>query len=58
MITFAIGLLIGGFIGYWIYPFRMAYKLYKIKRKLAQLELDHMKMMEDLHGTQWNEDNL
>ena len=54
MITFAIGL----FIGYWIYPFRMAYKLYKIKRKLAQLELDHMKMMEDLHGTQWNEDNL
>lgn len=54
MITFVIGLI----IGYWLYPLRMAWKLYKINRKLVQLELDHMRMMEDLRGNQWNEDNL
>lgn len=54
MITFAIGL----FVGYWLYPLRMAWKLYKISKQLRKLEVDHMKMMEDLQGTQWNEDNL
>jgi hypothetical protein len=54
MITFAIGL----FIGYWIYPTRMLWKLYKIKRKIEKIEIDFMKTREDLHGKQWNEDNL
>ena len=54
MITFLIGL----FLGYWIYPARMFWKLYKINRKLVQLELDHMKLMKDIKGTQWNEDKL
>lgn len=54
MITFAIGL----FIGYWIYPLRMLYKLYKIKKKITQLEKEFMETREDLHGKQWNEDNL
>ena len=54
MIIFLIGLL----LGYWLYPARMFWKLYKINRKLVQLELDHMKMMEDLKGGQWNEDKL
>ena len=48
----------GLFIGYWLYLFNMTWKLYKIQKKLVALELDHMKMMEDLRGTQWNEDNL
>jgi hypothetical protein len=53
-ITFVIGL-IGG---YWLYPLRMTWKLYKISQQIRRLEIDHMKMMEDLRGTQWNEDNL
>ena len=57
MITLAI-FLIGVLIGYWLYPLRMAWKLYKISKQLKQLELDHMKVMRDLHGKQWNEDNL
>jgi uncharacterized membrane protein YciS (DUF1049 family) len=58
MITFLIALIIGVIIGYWLYPLRMALRLYKISKKIKQLELDHMKMMEDLHGSQWNEDKL
>jgi hypothetical protein len=57
MITLAV-FLSGVLIGYWLYPLRMAWKLYKISKQLKQLELDHMKVMEDLHGKQWNEDNL
>jgi uncharacterized membrane-anchored protein YhcB (DUF1043 family) len=53
-----IALIIGVVIGYWVYPLRMAFRLYKIGKKLKQLELDHMTMMEDLRGKQWNEDNL
>jgi hypothetical protein len=53
-VTFVIGL-IGG---YWLYPLRMTWKLYKISQQIRRLEIDHMKMMEDLRGTQWNEDNL
>jgi hypothetical protein len=52
--TFVVGLL----TGYWLYPLRMAWKLYRISKQIKQLELDHMKMMEDLRGPQWNEDNL
>jgi len=52
--TFVVGLL----AGYWLYPLRMAWKLYRISKQIKQLELDHMKMMEDLRGPQWNEDNL
>jgi hypothetical protein len=58
MITFMIALLIGVFIGYWSYPLRMAFKLYKIGKQVRALELDHMKLMNDLRGPQWNEDNL
>jgi hypothetical protein len=57
MITFLV-FCVGLFIGYWLYLFNMTWKLYKIQKKLVRLELDHMKMMEDLHGSQWNEDNL
>lgn len=53
-ITFAVGLV----AGYWLYPLRMAWKLYRISKQLTRLEIDHMKMMEDLRGPQWNEDNL
>jgi uncharacterized membrane-anchored protein YhcB (DUF1043 family) len=53
-----IALIAGVIIGYWLYPLRMAFKLYKIGKKVRQLELDHMKLMNDLHGSQWNEDNL
>jgi len=58
MITFMIALIIGVIIGYWLYPLRMAFRLYKISKKIKQLEIDHMEMMEDLRGKQWNEDNL
>jgi hypothetical protein len=58
MITFMMALIMGLIIGYWLYPLRMAFKLYKIGKKVRQLELDHMKLMNDLHGSQWNEDNL
>ena len=57
MITFFV-FCVGLFIGYWLYLFNMTWKLYKIQKKLVRLELDHMKMMEDLRGSQWNEDNL
>jgi hypothetical protein len=36
----------------------MAIKLYKISKKIKQLEIEHMAIMEDLRGKQWNEDNL
>ena len=52
--TFVAGLI----VGYWLYPLRMAWKLYRISKQIKQLELDYMKMMEDLRGPQWNEDNL
>ena len=58
MMTFCIAFFIGLFMGYWLYPLRMAFRLYKIGKKLKQIEIDHMKMMEDLRGPQWNEDNL
>jgi hypothetical protein len=54
MITFVIGLI----AGYWLYPLRMARKLYKINKQLVQIELEHMKMMNDLKNGNWNEDNL
>ena len=52
--TFVVGLI----AGYWLYPLRMAWKLYKISKAIRRLEIDHMKMMEELKGSQWNEDNL
>ena len=58
MITFAIGLLIGGFIGYWIYPLYMMVKLYRIGKRIAEIESGLMELKDDLHGKQWNEDNL
>jgi hypothetical protein len=54
IIVFCLGL----FIGYWAYLFNMTWKLYKIQKKLVAIELEHMKVMEDLKGIQWNEDNL
>jgi hypothetical protein len=54
IIVFCLGL----FIGYWTYLFNMTWKLYKIQKKLVAIELEHMKVMEDLKGKQWNEDNL
>jgi hypothetical protein len=57
MITFIV-FLVGVFIGYWLYLFNMTWKLYKIQKKLVAIELEHMKVMEDLKGKQWNEDNL
>lgn len=52
--TFVVGLI----AGYWLYPLRMAWKLYKISKAIRRLEIDHMKLMEELKGSQWNEDNL
>ena len=57
MITFIV-FCVGLFIGYWLYLFNMTWKLYKIQKKLVTIELEHMKVMEDLKGKQWNEDNL
>lgn len=54
MIAFALGLM----LGYWLYPVRMLYKLYRIKLKLRKLELDLMETREGFDGKQWNEDNL
>jgi hypothetical protein len=54
MIYFVTGL----FLGYWVYPMRMMWKLYKIKKKIEKLEAEFMATKEDLHGKQWNEDNL
>ena len=56
MITFIV-FCVGLFIGYWLYLFNMTWKLYKIQKKLVAIELEHMKVMEDLKGKQWNEDN-
>jgi hypothetical protein len=36
----------------------MTWKLYKISKAIRRLEIDHMKLMEELKGSQWNEDNL
>jgi hypothetical protein len=58
MITFWIALISGVIIGYWVYPLRMAFRLYRISKKIKQLEIEHMALMEDLRGRQWNEDNL
>jgi uncharacterized membrane protein len=58
MITFMIALIIGVVIGYWAYPLYMMIKLYRIKKRIEQIEKDFMGLKEDLYGTQWNEDNL
>ena len=52
--TFVIGVV----LGYWLYPARMFWKLHKINKLLTEVELQHMKMKEQLEGKQWNEDNL
>jgi hypothetical protein len=51
-------LALGMIIGYWLYPLNMTFKLMKINKKLVALEIEHMKIMEDLNGKQWNEDKL
>jgi hypothetical protein len=53
-----ITLIIGLIGGYWLYPLRMTWKLYKISKAIQRLEIDHMKLMDELKGKQWNEDNL
>ncbi len=58
MITFMIALLIGVVIGYWAYPLYMMIKLYRIRKRIVQIEKDFMELKDDLYGTQWNEDNL
>ena len=58
MINFMIALILGIVIGYWAYPLYMAIKLYRIKKRIEQIERDFMAMKDDLYGTQWNEDNL
>ena len=58
MTLFFIALALGMIIGYWAYPLNMAFKLMKINKKLVALEIEHMKIMEDLNGKQWNEDKL
>jgi len=58
MITFMIALIIGVIIGYWAYPLYMMIKLYRIRRRIEQIEKDFMKLKDDLYGKQWNEDNL
>jgi hypothetical protein len=58
MITFFTALALGTIIGYWLYPLNMTFKLMKINKKLVALEVEHMKIMEELNGTQWNEDKL
>lgn len=58
MITFMIALIIGVIIGYWAYPLYMMIKLYRIKKRIEQIEKDFMGLKEDLYGAQWNEDNL
>jgi len=54
ILTFAVGV----FVGYWAYPFYMMIKLYRIKKRIEAIEKDFMVLKEDLHGKQWNEDNL
>jgi uncharacterized membrane-anchored protein YhcB (DUF1043 family) len=58
MITFMIALIIGVIIGYWAYPLYMMIKLYRIRKKIEQIEKDFMELKDDLYGKQWNEDNL
>jgi len=58
MITFMIALIIGVIIGYWIYPLYMMFKLYRIRKRIEQIEKDFMELKDDLYGKQWNEDNL
>lgn len=58
MITFMIALLIGVVIGYWAYPLYMMIKLYRIRKRIEQIEKDFMELKGDLYGKQWNEDNL
>ena len=58
MITFMIALIIGVIIGYWAYPLYMMIKLYRIKKRIEQIEKDFMELKDDLYGKQWNEDNL
>jgi len=58
MINFLIGLVMGVVIGYWAYPLYMMIKLYRIKKRIEQIEKDFMGLKDDLYGKQWNEDNL
>jgi hypothetical protein len=58
MINFMIALILGVIIGYWAYPLYMMIKLYRIKRRIEQIEKDFMGLKDDLYGKQWNEDNL
>ncbi len=58
MITFMVALLIGVVIGYWAYPLYMMIKLYRIKKRIEQIEKNFMELKDDLYGKQWNEDNL
>jgi hypothetical protein len=58
MINFLIGLFIGVIIGYWVYPLYMMIKLYRIRKRIEQIEKDFMELKDDLYGKQWNEDNL
>jgi len=51
-------LAVGVFVGYWAYPVYMAIKLYRIKKRIERIEFDFMELKDDLHGKQWNEDNL
>jgi uncharacterized membrane protein len=53
-----IALIIGVIIGYWAYPLYMMIKLYRIKKRIEQIEQDFMGIKDDLYGKQWNEDNL
>ncbi len=58
MITFMIALIIGVIIGYWVYPLYMMIKLYRIRKRIEQIEKNFMELKDDLYGKQWNEDNL
>ncbi len=58
MMTFMIALIIGVIIGYWAYPLYMMIKLYRIRKRIEQIEKDFMELKDDLYGKQWNEDNL
>jgi hypothetical protein len=58
MINFLIGLFMGLIIGYWAYPLYMTIKLYRIRKRIEQIEKDFMELKDDLYGKQWNEDNL
>ena len=58
MITFMIALILGVIIGYWAYPLYMMIKLYRIRKRIEQIEKDFIKLKDDLYGKQWNEDKL